>query len=75
MLIFMPDSPPPSDQKDDFLTPPPRTSAGPVIAILIILALLIFGALYSVQQHFKDAKARNTIPYIPAGTTTIIIQQ
>ncbi|OGG49232.1 hypothetical protein A2704_03720 [Candidatus Kaiserbacteria bacterium RIFCSPHIGHO2_01_FULL_54_36b] len=72
----MPSEPhPDNEQESDFLSPPERTSAGPVLAILLILALLIVGAFYFFQRHRNETTMRNQIPYIPSGTTTIILRQ
>jgi len=70
-----PESPSDNEQGSDFLSPPDRTSAGPVLAVLLILALLIVGAFYFFQRHMNETAARNHVPYIPSGTTTVIIQQ
>jgi hypothetical protein len=63
-------------QPNKLLQAPKHGSVGPIVAILLILTLLIFGALYFLNLHFvNEAKARSAIPYIPSGTTTVIIQQ
>jgi len=71
----MPPETSPENETSKLLTPPKRTSVGPVMAILIILALLISGALYFVVAHRNVVEEQNQIPYIPSGTTTIIIQE
>lgn len=64
------------DQPNKFLQAPERGNVGPIVGILLILTLLIFGALYFLNEHFKkEALQRSQIPYIPSGTTTIIIRQ
>ncbi len=70
-----PEISPDDNPKIDFLSPPRHSNTGPVIGILIILTLLIFGALFFWSKHTKEAETRNQIPYIPSGTTTIIIQE
>ena len=64
------------EQQNRHLNPPPHSGIRTVIGILVILTLLIFGALYFLNEHFKrDAQMRNNIPTIPSATTTLIIKE
>jgi len=70
-----PEFPAPVDPKDHLL-PPHQKPAGPIVAMIIILALLLVGAVYFWQAHQKKQKEMlEQISYIPSGTTTIIIQE
>ena len=56
----------------DRMLPPHKKSFGPVIGIVIILGLLIFGAFYSWGARLNRASgSTDQVTYIPAGTTTL----
>ncbi len=72
----MPPSRMPSDQRPitdpDRLLPPRKKESGPLVGIVIILVILIFGAFYFWGARLNKADgAANQAPYIPAGTTTL----
>ena len=53
-------------------TPPPKKSGGPIVGVVIVLVLLIFGAFYVWGARLNNAGASaDQVPYIPAGTTTL----
>jgi len=66
--------PQPFIPKDELLLPPARKSgAGPIIGIVIIIALLILGALYFWGAHINAQKNReNQLPLIPSSDSTVI---
>ena len=63
-----PQNPPPFDPTDHLLTAGKQSSAGPIIGIIIIIALLILGALYFWGAHLNQQQ--NPPPYIPADNST-----
>ncbi len=69
----MPPTNPPFDPKDHLLPPAQRSPIGPVVGIVIILALLIFGALYFWGGHLKARdNPENNLPLIQGDASTTI---
>lgn len=52
-------------------TPAPvKKPVGPVVGIVIILILLVFGALYFWGQYLNSQDAPDPLPLIPGDSTT-----
>ena len=65
---MLPQSPIPNENEDRLLPPAQKSSAGPLIGIIIIIVLLVFGALYFWGAHLNSqSTSNNQVPYIPAG--------
>ena len=49
-----------------------KGSVGPLFGIVIIMALLVFGAFYTWGAHLnKESETAQAVSYIPSGTTTL----
>ena len=49
-----------------------KASVGPLFGIVIILALLVFGAFYTWGAHLnKASQTAQAVGYITSGTTTL----
>jgi hypothetical protein len=65
----------PNPNEDRLLPPAQKSGAGPVVGIVIIIALLILGALYFWGARLNaQQNPENQLPLIPASdsNTTII---
>jgi hypothetical protein len=65
--------PRPSEASREGAAPTQRSGIGPVVGIVIIVALLVIGALYFWGAHLEtQAQRQQPLPYIPEGDTTSI---
>ena len=60
-----PSNPPPFDPTDHLLPPAQKSSVGPVVGIIIIVALLIIGAFYFWGAFLNAQNPEDVLPLIP----------
>lgn len=63
---------PPENRSNEPNLQAPSGSAGPVSGIIIILALLLFGALYFWGEYQNNKNTAPPVPVIPSDATTTI---
>ena len=64
ILIGMPPSTQPLEINEHLLPPAQKTPAGPIVGIVIIVALLILGALYFWGAHLNATNPEDNLPLI-----------
>ena len=65
---------PEETRSENRLLSPPPPKHGPVAGIIIVLFILFIGGIYfGIDRIQKDREARNQVPPILNGTTTLTI--